>query len=292
MIRKISNDIISISVNEHGAELYSVRTSDGTEYIWQGNPKYWGSRAMNIFPVCGRLFGGTYTCNGKSYSMKCHGLVRDADFILSPESGTDRLIFSLTGNDETKKLYPYDFSLLISYTLRGNTLICTNHVSNTGNVTLPFTTGGHPGFNVPLTGGLSFDDYHIDFGKVGSLSKLVLSDTCFVTDKAVEYPLRDGRYIDLKHSLFDNDAIFFEKTPDTVTLASDKDKRSVTLRCPQVKYLGFWHTTRSDAPFLCIEPWIGIPSRDGVIDDMESKPEMVRLAPGDSFDFSYEIIFN
>ena len=143
-----------------------------------------------------------------------------------------------------------------------------------------------------MTEGLNFEDYYVDFGSIGSITHLILSDTCFVTGKDENYPLRDGRYIDLKHNLFDNDAIFFKNVPTSVTLASNKDKHSVTISCPQVKYFGLWHNPLTEAPFVCMEPWIGLPSQDGTHEDLATKPELVHLSSGDSFDFTYDLIFN
>ncbi len=291
MVHKIHNEKLTVEVNALGAELFSVKSTDGTEYIWQGTAPYWNSRASIIFPVCGRMFGGTYTYEGKEYEMRCHGFARSTEFV-KLDSDTNTLAFKLVATEETKKVYPFDFELVISYTLDGNILHCNNHIVNNGDQILPFSTGAHPGFCVPLSSDLSFEDYYIDFGNIGAITRMVFSDTCFVTDTDEKYPLRDGKYIDLKHSLFDNDAIFFKDVPTSVTLASDKDSRSVTLTCPQVRHFGLWHTNRTDAPFVCMEPWIGLPSRDGVNEDLATKPDMVRLTPGDSFDFSYDIAFN
>lgn len=291
MIYEISNSKISVSVNTRGAELFSIKSADGTEYLWQGTAPYWNSRASNIFPVCGRLFENKYTCEGETYEMRCHGFARGTEFEL--ESSTeDTLTFKLVGNDETKKFFPFDFELKISYTIKDNSVHCLTAVKNNGDKILPFSTGGHPGFNVPLTDGLKFDDYYIDFGNIGSLSQMGFSEACLVTGEYTKYPLKDGRYIDLKHSLFDNDAIFFKDVPTTFVLASDKDSRSVTLTCPQVRYFGLWHTNLTEAPFVCMEPWIGLPGADGKPEDIATKPEMVRLTPGDSFDFSYDIAIN
>ena len=292
MIREIHNDILRVRVNEHGAELYSVVRNDGTEYIWQGCAPYWDGRAMNIFPNCGRFFDGRYTYRGKEYSIKCHGVARDADFVLMPDSSADTLVFGLDSNDVTRASYPFDFSLRISYHLDGESLECRNFVTNTGDDILPFSTGAHPGFNVPLTAGNKFSDYRVDFGNVGQLVRTPINGKGFIEGEATWYPLMDGRYIELDHHLFDNDAIFFENVPSSVSIVSDKDRRSVTLTCPQVRRLGLWHTNQTDAPFVCIEPWLGVPSRQGVIDDLATRPDMIRLTPGDSFAFDYTISFN
>lgn len=293
MIHEIHNDILSVRVNDHGAELYSVkRIADGTEYIWQGLSPYWNGRAMNIFPNCGRFFEGKYTYRGKEYSLKCHGIARDADFTLMPESTPDTLVFGLESNDATRAQYPFDFSLRISYHLVGERLECRNYVTNTGCEVLPFATGAHPGFNVPLTAGLDFGDYRVDFGDIGKLYRVGINGNGFVEGCSTPYPLKDGRYIELDHHLFDHDAIFFENIPSSVRLVSDKDAHSVTLTCPAARYLGLWHTNESDAPFICLEPWIGLPSPQDTIEDITEKAPMVRLSCGDSFAFDYSISFN
>ena len=37
----LSNNLITVRIAEHGAELQSIRAG-GHEYLWQGDPEYWG----------------------------------------------------------------------------------------------------------------------------------------------------------------------------------------------------------------------------------------------------------
>ena len=84
MIRKIENEYLSIEINEKGAELYSIKSkSTGIEYLWQGNPEFWGGRSTVLFPICGRLFGGKYTYNGVEYEMPIHGIAKLFDFTVN-----------------------------------------------------------------------------------------------------------------------------------------------------------------------------------------------------------------
>ncbi len=288
MIFRMHNSFLTVDICDTGAELYSIKNSDGTEYLWQGNPKYWKSRASNLFPICGRLFGGKYTYNGKTYEMNAHGFARASVFTPVVQA-ENNIVFELKSSEATHKIYPFDFSLRISYTLNGKNLICEMVVKNTGKDTLPFSVGGHPGFNVPLAPGLAFEDYYLEFSGKSSPEMLVLSETCYLTGRTAPFALRDGKYIDLSHSLFDHDAIFLLNMPSSVTLKTDKDKHSVTLTYPGAKYLGFWHTTKSDAPFVCIEPWAGTPAHDGVIDDFATKADMNHVSPGDVSKFSFTI---
>lgn len=53
--------------------------------------------------------------------------------------------------------------------------------------------------------------------------------------------------------------------------------------------LGLWHKPKSNAPYICIEPWHGIPSDDGVVDDFKEKQQMIRLNANKRYDNSYTI---
>ena len=36
---------LQVQINDLGAQLWSIQTADGAEYLWQGDPKYWPDRA-------------------------------------------------------------------------------------------------------------------------------------------------------------------------------------------------------------------------------------------------------
>ena len=55
MIYEIKSDLLTVQINDAGAELHSVKGNDGHEYIWQGDERYWKDRAPLLFPTCGRL---------------------------------------------------------------------------------------------------------------------------------------------------------------------------------------------------------------------------------------------
>ena len=66
-------------IDNHGAELHSIQTLDGTEYLWQGDPAVWNGQAPNLFPYVARLTDQKYTFEGKEYSMKSHGFINAVD---------------------------------------------------------------------------------------------------------------------------------------------------------------------------------------------------------------------
>ena len=62
---------ITFSINPHGAELSSLRMGE-REYLWQGNPAFWGRRAPILFPIVGKVAHDTLRVSGQEYAMKQH----------------------------------------------------------------------------------------------------------------------------------------------------------------------------------------------------------------------------
>lgn len=289
MLYTIKNQEITVTVSDLGAELMSVKSKESCEYIWQGDPEFWKGHAPLLFPICGRLEEGYYTFEGKQYEMKLHGFARHSVFqAVTVEE--ELLRFVLSANEECKKIYPFDFELTVEYRLCGRELITNVEIKNTGDRVLPATFGLHPGFNVPLDRG-SFEDWRLEFDSPCSPDAFLLSDRCFLLGGKEAFPLEKGTILPLRHSLFDHDAIFLSRMAQTVTLCSDKSERSVRFSFPEFPYLGFWHAPRTEAPYVCIEPWCGMPSYDGIVDDFSKKRDLFRLQPGQTKELHSSILF-
>lgn len=288
MIYTIQNEKLTLSVSDCGAEMTSVRCADGTELLWQGDATYWSGQAPIMFPICGRLYHGTYTYRGQEYTMPNHGIARRSTFVCKCHTDT-HLELSLQASEETKKQYPFSFVFSVCFSLEENTLRITYTVENTDEKPLPFAVGGHPAFNVPQADG-AFSDWSVTFSRAGTTPKrLALTEQGYCTHKDTAFPLTDGKSIPLSHRMFDQDAIFLYDTDRTLTLSAPHAIHPITLRFADFPYIGLWHTTGSDAPFLCIEPWSSIPADDGVIDDLETKKEMYTAQPAQTRTFSYTI---
>ncbi len=289
MLYTLKNDQLTVQISDEGAQIYSVKRG-GCEYIWQANPEYWAGRTPLMFPICARLFGGKYTHEGKEYVMGTHGFARHSTFAV--DSATDtQIVLSLCDNEYTLAQYPFSFCLTVSYTLEGSTVSSTARIENTGDTVLPAVFGAHPGFNVPLDKG-EYEDWYIEFSEDCTPNVLIHSDTCFNTGKKRPFPLKDSRIIELRHSLFEIDSIFFDRIAPSATLKSKCSERSVTLSYEGFPYLGIWHKPRSDAPYICIEPWCGLPSFDGITDEIMTKSDMFHILPHKDKTLSYQISFN
>ena len=52
-------------------------------------------------------------------------------------------------------------------------------------------------------------------------------------------------------------------------------------------YLGVW--AKPNAPYVCIEPWLGIADSETTNQKIEDKEGIIKLEPGSVFDASYSI---
>ena len=287
MLYHIENDFLRVAVSDTGAELMSIRSTAGTEYLWQGDAAYWADRAPNIFPYVARLTNGCYTYQGKTYHLPIHGFAPTAPFTVS-EAKTDSITFSLESNAEYYEMYPFYFRFSIRYYLEQTTLHAEMKVENRDGKTMYFGLGGHPGINVPLEEGLTFEDYYLEFPEA-QLRRVEFTPACFITGKDDPFPL-EGNRLPLSHNMFDDDAIVLKGVPGKVQLRSSKGSRAVTLVAPELPVYGFWHMPKTDAPYICLEPWSSLPSRQDVIEDLEIQSDLISLASGETYCTTWSLI--
>lgn len=284
----IKNQFLQVTVDTLGAQMRSIRGKDGCEYLWQGDPKYWDNQAPVLFPFIGRLQDGKYQLNGKIYSMGLHGFASRQEFAVTSHR-EDTLVLTLAATAETRENYPYDFVLEITYQLVGRTLSIQNRVKNRSGDTMHFALGGHPGFRVPLEEG-AFEDCYLEFDPGCDPDRILFtSDTVLVSGKTERFDLSGRKILRLRHDLFDGDAIILQNMSRRVSLKSGKSPRSITVDCPQMPYLGFWHWPKTDAPYVCIEPWSSLPGRDGVTEEISCRSDFVHLPAGETYENTWTI---
>ncbi|MBR2336786.1 MAG: aldose 1-epimerase family protein [Clostridia bacterium] len=291
MVYTIENSNLSVSVETKGAQLKSVFSKHtGVEYLWQGDARYWTGRAYNLFPFVGRFAEGKYVVEGKEYAMDRHGFARGSEFALT-EQTDNSLTFEIRETDQTLAIYPFRFIFTVKFKIEGKRLTVRYGVKNMGENTMYFGLGGHPGFNVPFDGG-RFEDYFVEFEEVGSPTQVIANEKGLMTTERRAMELENGKIIRLEHGLFDNDAIIMQGACKTVYIKSDKTKRSIKVSYPNMDYLGLWHMPKTDAPYLCVEPWMTLPSPDGKPEVLETKENIGVLEPNQDFsiDFDIEII--
>lgn len=280
MLYTIRNDALTVQVSSTGAQLMSILGADGTQYLWQGDPKYWPDRSLTIFPYVARLTEGRYLYHGKTYHMPIHGFGPTSEFHLSEQERT-YLTLCLESSPETYQMYPFRFLFALRFFLEGSALRVETRVENRDEKPMYFGLGGHPGINVPLEDGLSFEDYRLEFPPCAP-RRVEFTKECFITGREAPF-LLESNTLPLCHSLFDDDAIVLKGIPGRVTLKSPKGSHGVTLNASDFPIFGFWHMPKTGAPYLCLEPWTSLPSRQDVVEDLEKQKDLLRLEPGEVY---------
>lgn len=288
-MQTLRNDILTVEVSEHGAELQSIRKGT-TEYLWQGDPAYWGRRSPVLFPIVGSVWEKRYKVGEKVYEMGQHGFARDKDFRLVSQTESE-VRYRLESSEETLARYPYPFVLEIAYTLRGNQLDVIWEVMNPASADLYFQIGAHPAFNYPDYSLENTERGFLEFDRKDGLKCIRIKEKGCV-DAVTEYPLEipaDG-LLPVTSDTFD--AI------DTIML-QDAQVREVTMyradRTPWLRMtfdapvIGIWSPPGKVAPFICLEPWYGRCDRAGYEGDFTAKDWINRLAPGEKFSSLYTI---
>lgn len=283
----LANEYYTLTVASCGAELISVKDNDGFEYIWQSHGDFWKNHAPLLFPVCGRLKNSKYSYGGKEYELTIHGFANKSEFSLV-SSDSSSLTLVLKSNEDTKKLYPFDFTFTVCYKLIGKEITLTAEVSNDGEGEMPYMFGWHPGFVLPCKEGLDIEDYRLYFGKYDKLLRHSRQSNNFINPTPSEYPLKDGAYYISEDEIYKNDTMIFVGHGNCVKLLSDKTDYSVDMKWSEnLPYLCVWKQAFHEAKFICLEPWSSIPG-DGSDEIFETR-KMLRLKGGEKETFSYSV---
>lgn len=283
-IYTIKNDNIEISVNTHGAELCSLKDVHGNELLWQADEKFWPRHAPVLFPIVGRLNNDELKHNGKTYTMKQHGIARDREYE-NIENGSSVLSFRLRSDSASLQQYPFKFELVISYALIANRLMIVYTVRNHHDNDLPFSIGGHPAFNLPLITTENPEDYQIEFEQPESQEIYQLEDG-LIAPALRPSPL-NGTQLNLSPGLFDNDALIFPELNSSKVFYGNDNGKGLTVSFAGFPDLGIW--SKPNAPFVCIEPWAGHSSPLEYDGEFKDKPGILILPPYSERSLSYSI---
>ena len=287
MIVKIQNQFGSAEVDTLGAQLMSFKNAEGLEHLWQGDKTYWGGRAPVLFPIVGALRDGKTVIDGKEYVMRQHGIARHLPFAVTQQK-EDSVTLTLTSDEETKKQYPFDFALHVTYRFEEERLVTEFWVENTGDTVLPFAVGGHPAFNCPMVEGECFEDYVVEFEKPETAMSPMIEGALinFHHRKTVmEYETT----LSMRHDLFYEDALVFD-TPRSkvVRLVSRKTGHGVEMDFADFCYLGVW-SAKNDAPFVALEPWAGCATGLDEDDEFLHKRALTLLQPKKEAVFAFGV---
>lgn len=258
----LKNKDLTVTVSELGAELKSVRC-DGMEYLWNGDPAFWSGTAPMLFPICGTLKEDRFTYQGKEYCMKKHGFARNTLFAVESLKD-DCVVFLHTSDEKTKQSYPFDYELRVRFTLCDRAIEVGYEIKNKSNGTMYFNIGSHEAYATPE----GIEEYDVIFSECETLDACGLSGPLLNDER---FPiLKDSHYLPLYERYFDMDTLVFKDIRShTATLRNRKNGRAVRVDYPDADHLLIWH--KQGAPFICLEPWNGLPDVVGSSFDLCEK---------------------
>lgn len=284
---QISNDQLTISISATGAELQGIyHRENKQEYLWSGNPAFWGKKSPVLFPIVGGLKDNSYVYEGNLYEMSRHGFAREKVFTVT-EQTPHQIHFTLLADEETRKIYPFDFCFSVIYSLQDNRLTVTYQVDNTGNKTLWFSVGAHPAFAVPLVKGTEFPDHYLEFSEKESTGIWPLTREGLIR-KAPEPFLENTDHLPLMKELFYKDALVFKSLrSNSIAIRNLVNNHGIKLQFDGFPYMGIWSARNAD--FVCIEPWCGIADTEEATGDITQKEGINSLHPDGSFVRSWQV---
>jgi Galactose mutarotase and related enzymes len=286
----LSNDDLTVKFRSFGGEMTSVRDRAGTEYLWQGDPAYWGGQAPVLFPIVGSLRNKTAIVGGnKTCHMERHGVARKKQFTLEGIT-EDSIAFSLSSDEETRQRFPYDFQLTIRYRLSGKTVTTEYTVRNPNGEALPFQIGGHPGFNCLLADGEHFEDYVVEFEQEETADCPQLEPDSGLLDRNRRIRMLDHqKAIRMDHNLFRTDALIFDQLKSRrAKLYNPQTGRGIRMDFTGLDYFLVW-SSANGGPFVALEPWSGLSTATDESDIFEEKCGVRLLAPGAQETLSFDV---
>lgn len=290
MLHTIQNDVLKIKAANRGAELKSITAlSDGTEYLFDGDPTWWRYSSPILFPIVGKVRDGIYRAEGKNFALPQHGFARTSDFWLV-DATNNALTFALESNAATLKMYPYRFRLELSYELAGNEVKFIWKVTNVDDKTIYFSIGAHPAICCPIAYRENFNDCYLKFNKPEKSARLLLTPNGLSHERI---PTLDGTELDLNYDLFKGDALVFDDLQsDEISVCSRKNHKSLTVRAKGFPYWGIWTPDCGGAPFICIEPWHGHADYVDFDGEFKDKEGVRALGVGETFVTEMSFIVN
>ena len=287
----IQNEYLTLTVDTHGAEAVSLKNAAGEELLWQADPEVWKRHAPILFPWTGKLPGGTFSHEGKTYKGGQHGFARDVEHTLLKAEG-DTIQLELRPDDAMKaERFPFDFVLVSTFKLDGKTVHHTLTVKNPGDTELRFGIGYHPAFNIPFDANHTTEDYEFRFDQPESPMILDAYPNGLLTGKC-RYVWKNQQVIPLTDELFENDSFCMAGLRTKILGIYEKDTgKSIVCDVADYPYSLIWSAPAKPVRFVCIEPWQSLPGAEVDPQEWNERAAAACLKPGEEYSTTLSTTF-
>jgi galactose mutarotase-like enzyme len=276
---------LSAAIDPQGAQLSMLRDPAGNDLLWHGDPAFWSGRAPILFPIVGALNQGRYLWRGQHYALPRHGFARGRRFDVVHHTASEAL-FRQTHDTETLKVYPFRFELDVLFRMEGSAIFIQATVRNIGDEAMPASIGFHPALRWPLPNSQSRDAHYIEFECDEPAPVRRLDANGLLTDVRHATPVI-ARRLALHDDLFKDDVVIFDQLASRRLTYGAATGSRIAVSFPDATHLGLW--TKPGAGFICIEPWRGVADPVGFTGELQHKPGVFSVAPGDSQSLSMHL---
>lgn len=236
-----------------------------------------------LFPFSARTFheGKIQTWkdpSGAVRPMPMHGIARQGIFGLARADQTG-FCARLEPDSEAREAYPYEYDFEVIYRFEERSFNVELRLTNNDSQTIPWSAGHHFYFNLPWLDGAARADYRIAIPARKAARQQADGSLAPVAAFKKTAKLSDPDLVDRIH---------YELTSPIVECVCEKDDSRLEIeigtqaRPHPGETIVTW-TASDDAPYFCIEPWMGPPNGP------EHKIGLREVRPGESDAFSVTV---
>ena len=158
MIISLKNSFWQLDIDAKGARVISlecIHQNKTTKLISSHSHLDSWNESVWMFPWSNSLINGTYIFDGIPYENKqqdpLHGLLKELNFSVVKISDQECSLQYLFQNG-AHSLFPFSARITITFTLKDKSFVCTVEVQNNDLISLPYSLGWHPYFELEALG--------------------------------------------------------------------------------------------------------------------------------------------
>jgi galactose mutarotase-like enzyme len=240
--------------------------------MYAGNPILFPLVSFNHLPGLDHH----YEWEGRRFEMPQHGFARRSKWSLVAQTPSD-LTLELTDNDSSRAHYPFCFRHRLTYRLNNGRLSWDQEIVNFSAEPMPFSTGFHPYFAVPLTPRSERAACFVEIPEGRRLMMHGRGDHF----TAKPFPAQNWSVQeDVSATMF-----LADLKPRELILVDPVSELEVAFnfaRAPQHRFVAIWAKSPAE-PYYCLEPWTALSNSFTRLNEHE----LVVLAPGKVFQAAF-----
>lgn len=215
---------------------------------------------------------------GKRGTVPKHGFIRNNEELIVTQINESTVEFSFKYSKKTLENYPFMFEFKVRYQLVGPSLEVHHSIQNhSATGPLYYSVGGHPAFRCPFHENETYEDYYLEFEQEETVDTWEVTKDGLI-DTTTKSLLDCQRNLSLYPKIFQNDALILKTLKSrSVRLRSKNHPTYLQVEFDDFNYLGLW--AKPNAPFICIEPWLGISDSVLATKEISEKEAILSLAP-------------